>query len=261
MVAQRAPMRDGSGAQAHACDLQNVVRDALDHVARLAEARRGVAAAPADVVACAEALRDRDPAVARAVVRRLRARGLSDERIQIDCLAEAARHLGRLWERDEMPFWEVTLATSRIHGLLRELRADVASGEVRASGVRYALFAPVPGEDHVLGSMMAADVFRRAGWRIDLELDIDAATLLEILERRQPPVVGLSASGERPARILSDLVARIRTVAPGACVAVGGNVVAACPAQAAASGADLLVEDVHEAMSRLAQEADVRTGR
>ena len=73
-------------------------------------------------------------------------------------------------------------------------------------------FCAVPGEQHTLGVMMAADLFRRNGWDVGLLIGVDHAEIVERLERddrarHRPELLGRSlgrcagASDDRAAQV------------------------------------------------------------
>ena len=65
-------------------------------------------------------------------------RGVCVDRIFVDLLAPAARHLGTMWEEDDADFVAVTMALWRLQEVVRELSARVP---VRSGGpMRRALF-------------------------------------------------------------------------------------------------------------------------
>ena len=83
-----------------------------------------------------------------------------------------------------------------------------------------ALFATVPGEDHGIGITLAANLFRDAGWEIDLKTGLDQDDLLAHVERTHPHVIGLSLNSERCLDALVRLVVALRLLAPRALIGV-----------------------------------------
>jgi len=86
-----------------------------------------------------------------------------------------------------------------------------------------ALFATVPGEDHGLGITVAADLFRDAGWDIDLQVGQDHDTLLAHVETRRPFAIGLSLSSDQRIDALIRLVIAIRLTVPHAILGVASH--------------------------------------
>ncbi|ETX10243.1 hypothetical protein OCH239_22310 [Roseivivax halodurans JCM 10272] len=81
-------------------------------------------------------------------------------------------------------------------------------------------FAMVPGEEHGIGITVAADLFRDAGWEIDLQTGIDHDALVAHVEHTQPHIIGLSLSTEQRLDALVRLVVAIRITTPSAIIGV-----------------------------------------
>jgi methanogenic corrinoid protein MtbC1 len=149
--------------------------------------------------------------------------GLSIEDVCLDHLAPAARRLGELWERDRLPFTEVALASARIQAILRRL--PPARAMSRAVDNRGAVFAAVPGEQHTLGVIMAADLFRRNGWDVSLLVGLSHDELIARISRDDRPVIGLSCSGDHSYPALRRLLAALSPMRPDAHVLLSGQII------------------------------------
>ena len=123
-----------------------------------------------------------------------------------------------------MPFTDVTLATARMQSMMLRLPASRVA-PVCTDG-RGALFAAVPGEQHTLGVMMAADLFRRNGWDVGLLVGQDHDELVDRISRDDRPVIGLSCSGDHSYPALRRLMAAIRRSRPNAHLLLSGQIVA-----------------------------------
>jgi len=213
---------------ARAAELADLAQNAL---ARLcAEMRSKTAVGTARSVlgdpcaaAMAYALCDEDDAAAAVIVEDLLDAGLSVEDVCLDHLAPAARRLGALWDSDRLPFSEVTCATARIQSLLRRMPA---SRQVpicgRATG---ALFAAVPGEEHTLGVVMAADLLRRNGWDIGLLVGLSHGDLIARISRDDRPVIGLSCAGDHSYPALRRVLGALAGARPDAEILLSGEIV------------------------------------
>jgi methanogenic corrinoid protein MtbC1 len=201
--------------------------------------------------ALAYALCDRDESTAQELVDDLLEAGLSVEDICLDHLAPAARRLGELWDTDRLPFAEVTMATGRIQAIVRHLpRSRVP---ITCTSGRGALFCAVPGEEHTLGVMMAADLFRRHGWDVGLLMGLDHDDLIARIADDDRPVVGLSCSGDHSYKALCDAVAAIRARRPDATILLSGQIVQT-PARVEALAEDVtIVPDVAAAEAEIAR--------
>ena len=169
------------------------------------------------------ALCDVDDAAASLIIDDLLEAGVSVEEVCLDHLAPAARRLGDLWDRDRLPFTEVALATSRIQAMLRRMPASRVTPD--NAGVKGAVFASVPGEQHTLGVMMAADLFRRNGWEVGLFVGLGHDELTARLRRDDRPVIGLSCSGAHSYPALRRLLATLAKTRPDAQILLSGHIV------------------------------------
>jgi methanogenic corrinoid protein MtbC1 len=198
---------------------------ASEIVRRLAEAklRRPDVKAPEiaqdRIEAFCDLLIQPDPAAALGFIADRRAEGLTRQGVYLGYVSGAARCLGERWDRDEVSFMAVTSGTGHLYALMRAMRAE-GPDQTRFDSRRDALFATVPGEDHGIGITMAADLFRQAGWQIDLETGTDHDRLLARVEATAPQVIGLSLSTENRLDALVRLVVAIRLVLPGALIGV-----------------------------------------
>lgn len=103
---------------------------------------------------------------------------------------------------------------------MRALRAEDTPSRAPVDARRSALFATVPGEDHAIGITIAADLFRDAGWEIDLQIATDHDGLIAHIERTRPSIIGLSLSTERRLEDLVRLVVALRIVMPDVVIGV-----------------------------------------
>ena len=171
---------------------------------------------------CNALLSENDNAAAE-FIQDLRSEGVSIETAYLVYLAGAARLLGEWWESDKVSFTAVTLGTSRMYGIMRALRHQF--GAARAAVKRSAVFVSVPGETHVLGVRMAADLFRKEGWEIDLIIDKPHDELVDEVSQSRAIIIGISAGGEHAVEALSKLMIALRISNPNAWIFVSGNIV------------------------------------
>lgn len=208
--------------------------------------------------AMAYALCDVDDLAASILVEDLLAAGLSVEDVCLEHLAPAARRLGDLWDRDRLPFTEVALATARIQALLRRM----PSGRISAScgNGKGAVFAAVPGEQHTLGVVMAADLFRRHGWDVGLLVGLGHDELLSRIARDDRPVIGLSCSGSHSYSALCRLLLALRRMRPSAQILLSGQVVRDKAKVADLPVPVILVADIAAAEAEMRRIEAARTG-
>lgn len=174
----------------------------------------------------------------------LRRSGTTVEALCLSYIAPAARRLGDRWVADDASFLEVTLGSTRLHGLLRTLRPDFTTAKTHRFPAPVALFAAVPGETHVLGMTMAADFFRRAGWIVDLAVAPDDAALCDRARTGGYDLIGLTAGCEAAAADLDALIARLRSAAPASKLVLGGHLGTLDPGLVARLDLDAILTDV-----------------
>jgi methanogenic corrinoid protein MtbC1 len=160
---------------------------------------------------------------ANRILMRARERGATHEKLCLSYIAAAATRLGEWWEKDIIHFSDTAIAAGRMLHMLRDLRMTMPPVPVR--GHREALFATVPGEQHVLGVTMAADILRNKGWHIDLQVGRTETDLCKIAHDGGYPIIGLSASGADRVRALARTIVELRIAAPRSLIFISGNIV------------------------------------
>ena len=170
------------------------------------------------------------PRVALDFIAARRAEGTSLEDVYLGYIGGAARLLGERWEDDRMTPLQVTVCAGTLYALMRALRSSELDQQ-HFDGRRMALFATVQGEQHGVGITVAADMFRKAGWDIDLQIGLDQKRLLDRVQKTQPGIIGLSLSSRDRLPDLLKTVVALRLASNHAFIGV-------------APGGDLTAEDV-----------------
>lgn len=170
-----------------------------------------------------KALVQSEPDAALQFIADRREEGLTRHGVYLGYIGAAARHLGEMWDQDRLSFLQVTYGTGHLYALMRSLRAERVAARPAHDGRRCAMFATVPSEDHGIGITIAADVFREAGWEIDLQTDTDHDDLLTHVERTQPQIIGLSLSTANRLDGLVRSVVAIRILMPHAIIGVAAG--------------------------------------
>ena len=201
--------------------------------------------APAAVEALLVELLAADAAAAAAMFERAWAACLSEVRLMLDLLAPAARRLGTMWEEDVCDFFAVTQGAARLQAMLSRLRLSEAPRH-RADPTMLLLTAP--GETHGFGADMAAELFRREGWRVER----GDSTRLARLSERHFDALGVSCACDRAYAALPAFLAAARSAARPRrpAIVVGGALFTASPTLACELGADFAATDM-EATRRI----------
>lgn len=169
-----------------------------------------------------------DASSAFALVQAALDRYVSLGNLATDLLEPAARDLGDLWQSDDCTEIEVTLGLSRLQAIAREFGLGVERLTARDAPV--VLVAPQPGEAHMLGAVLDAEMLWHAGWnpRVDFPpnsgaLDtLVASTWIDALD------LSLSTSFQRDHRLAqvqkTIASARLASLNPALVVVVSGRV-------------------------------------
>lgn len=156
----------------------------------------------------------------------------------------AARTLGELWADDACTDVDVTLGLGRLQGSLRQLELAMPVRAHSGRPLRAVLVAPQPGEVHMLGAVLDAEVLWRDGWDIQCEFPATDAALNTLVAEHWFEAIDLSLSAAfrrehwlpRVAKTIA--AARRASVNPEIVVVVGGRIFYEQGANATLVGAD-----------------------
>lgn len=205
----------------------------------------------------AEAAVHEDLGSCQSRIRALLRQGYPVDRILLEVIQPAARHLGQGWYEDSCNFADVTLGMWNLQQLFSDLLerfGPAQSGFVVPDTLPPSvLFCTLPGCHHRLGVQMVAAFFTRAGWTTRLAQGESEQSLLAQISAFVPDLVGLSVSSERDLRLAPGLVKHIRNRAfsegdHSPLIMLGGPAVALFPELAAQAGADFHAGDAPEAL-------------
>ncbi len=203
---------------------------------------------PAKVDAFCDALLSSDDAAIE-YISALRQDGVILDEIYLGYITGAARLLGERWERDEISFFDVTIASGHLYAIMRGLRRAIEP--LQASKNRHAFFAAVPGETHTIGISVAADMFRQRGWQVDTQINADHDDIVETLAQSNHTVIGLSASRAAMTDTLARLNVALRIAKPAAFILVSGQITEEEPDIVAIVDADCKASDMPTALALL----------
>ena len=173
------------------------------------------------------------PKAAFALIDTLRADGRSITQLCAGLFEPAARALGNLWRSDDCSEYEVTQALGHLQVALHRVSFETPSGDMAKLALSVphtVLVAPTPHEPHLLGSVIASEIFWRAGWEVSCEFPESDAALNQLLQERWFDVLDLSLSGaftrehRLPAMEASIRAAHAHSLNPALTVIVDGRV-------------------------------------
>ena len=204
-----------------------------------------------DVIEFARIVLDQDGTVGARYVEAFRTEGVPLDRIYLDLLAPAARHLGTMWEADECDFTQVTVGLWRIQQLLYDLSPAFQSDVEYGVSSRRAMLVPAPGSQHTLGLFMVAEFFRRSGWDVWGEPSAVMPDLLNAVRTEWFDLIGISVGAEFQIEGLSSVILALRRASrnPGVRVLLGGPMASLHPDLHTRLGADATAFDAHQALS------------
>lgn len=187
---------------------------------------------------------------ANQIVDVLSARGLTQDRIFLELITPAARHLGVLWEQDLCDFTQVTCGLALMHQMIYRLGYASPAGPGIEGESERVMLACAPGSQHFLGLTIVADFFRQAGCDVVLEISSSESELLRAVANEWFDVVGISVAIEAQLPALPDLIAHLRTHSgnPQVRVVLGGPIFLLHELTPQALGADAIFTDARAAV-------------
>lgn len=230
-------------------DLDNIVVEVLNRVKAQGQLHGSSVNAPssAKVERLCYALISDDEEEGRRFIESVYEDGASLDAIYLSYLAEAAATLGEWWVSDDVSFYQVSIGTSRIYSIIRGM--SYLFVPTRPVEVRSAVFAAIPGETHTLGIRMAADLFGKEGWDIDLIIGKNHDDLIAEIAQSRCRVIGLSAAGAHSAAALARVVIALRISNPAAAIFLSGQITNEAEDIISVMGLDGVVTDVPSALA------------
>lgn len=169
-----------------------------------------------------------------------------------------ARALGDAWLSDGCTELDLTIGLSMLQLAGHAVRNTPTPAALRKS--RYSiLLATAPGEPHMLGTSLLADLFTDAGWHVDMAFPGSNQALANQLASQQPDAVDIGLSEALPREHtlakLRETIERSRFAAPDnlTVVSVGGRLFADAAATAENVGADHARKTVVGSTVRIAE--------
>ena len=188
---------------------------------------------------------------ANQIVDALSARGLAHDRIFLELITPAARHLGALWDQDLCDFTQVTCGLAMMHQMIYRLGYESPAGQSAEGASERVMLACAPGSQHFLGLTIVADFFRQAGSEVVLEISSSESELLRAVANEWFDVVGISVAIEAQLQTLPGLIAHLRASSgnPKVRVVLGGPIFLIHDFSPDNLGADAIFTDAREAVS------------
>ncbi len=179
-----------------------------------------------DAARLARLLLAEDAAPAEDLLRGLHADAGSFGPLCATVIEPAARNLGDLWSTDDCTEIAMTLALFRLQSVIRDLTHGSARAAIDGPIV---LIAPQPGEAHLLGAALDAELLWQAGWETHRESSGTDEALRSMLKDQWFDVLDLSLStamrreDSLPGMAKTIAGARLASRNPELTVVVGGR--------------------------------------
>jgi methanogenic corrinoid protein MtbC1/DNA-binding XRE family transcriptional regulator len=175
-------------------------------------------------LAYARALTEGNTEVSSSVLEELLSRNPSLAEIYSQVVAPSLVTIGDLWCNKDISVAEEHLATQVVLNHLDRLSSMFAWRDRRLS--YRVLVACVEGERHWLGARMFADLSLSYGWSVEfLGPDVPDDSLIEIVKKRAPNVVALSATMAQGAEHARHVVSELSKLAHSPRMILGGHAV------------------------------------
>lgn len=194
-----------------------------------------------------EAAMQRSAEQPREVVASMLRAGISPEAVADLYIPEAARRMGREWENDTSGFASVSIGSSHLQTLLRELNDiwELGYSGIGTDARPVVVVMTVPGSQHVLGATVLTTQLRRLG------CSVQRTAQLEEIDPREPcGAIFISASAsdgaDRVRSLIADLRSAMKSETPP--IILGGALLEGLDDAARRTGADLATIDPLQAL-------------
>ena len=140
--------------------------------------------------------------------------------VYVNVIGHCMEEIGARWHSGKLSISTEHRATQIALRLISRAQAYYIDG--RRVG-RRAIITSVEGDTHVIGGLTFADLLRFEGWDVDfLGADSPIDSIVEMVKRESPDLVGLSVTIEEYLPNASETVAAIKTLANPPVVVIGG---------------------------------------
>ncbi|MFM2389971.1 MAG: hypothetical protein RLZZ437_1526 [Pseudomonadota bacterium] len=169
-------------------------------------------------------------------------------------IPEIARRLGKAWEEDTMSFAQVTMGSSRLQAILRQIGAGQSADEsMKGDAGQTTVLLIVPGgQQHTLGAFVLLGQLRRRGISVCLRVGPTDDDLRALLDSRQFDGALISLATPEELGATKDMLATLKDATGGQMrVAVGGAILLNATGGIALPEADVLTNDLSLAIATL----------
>jgi methanogenic corrinoid protein MtbC1 len=184
------------------------------------------------------------------LLRAWRDQGRSWPDIYLHGISPTAQLMGDWWVTDQMDFASMSMAMARLQAAMYALSPEFMAGSRPVQGAPRRLLLVNAASQHSMGTLMVAEFFRLAGWRVQMVHAPSAPELSLALQSDWFDVLGVGISMEQQVpevqRALSG--ARDRSANPGIKIMLGGPLMQKRPDLVHVLGADFSADAADEAV-------------
>jgi methanogenic corrinoid protein MtbC1/DNA-binding Xre family transcriptional regulator len=167
--------------------------------------------------------------------------------VYVNVIAHCLAEIGSRWHSGELTIATEHRATQLALRLLARAQDTYATS--RRVG-RRAVITSVEGDNHIIGGLTFADLLRFEGWHVDfLGADSPVDSVVDIVEREAPDLVGLSVTIEEYLPNAAKTVSDLNRLHPNPVIVVGGAAAGTPSAMKALIEADFIGADAVEAVN------------
>ncbi len=177
-------------------------------------------------------------------------KGIPIKEVYEEYIPDAARLLGRYWVENFLTFAQVTLATSRLQSIARELEPlYIGENLLQALGAEVLIIAP-KGEQHTFGAEMVARKFRKLGATPYLSINNTIEEIVGIINKQKFRLIGLSITRQKACDKNSEFLAILNAIRKFKIpIVAGGNLVYSSTKIIKSLNIDLVTNDVAYALN------------
>jgi MerR family transcriptional regulator, light-induced transcriptional regulator len=155
------------------------------------------------------------------IVQDILKQGVPLKSVYLDLIQRAMYEVGTLWENNRVSIATEHLASATTELLLAQIYPQLFAQKHKD---RRAIIACAPHEYHHIGARIVADFFELHGWHgFSLGANTPAASLVEMINDRDPDVVGLSMSLLMNRPHIEDMLEVLSTNFPSLELFLGGR--------------------------------------
>lgn len=168
-------------------------------------------------------------------------------------IPEIARRLGQAWEDDTMSFAEVTMGSSRLQAILRQISASWSADDVTSEPGMASILLIVPnGQQHTLGAFVLLGQLRRKGVSVCLRVGPTDSDLRALMGARQFDGAMISLALPEKIDETRATIAALKAMTAGRLgIALGGAALLSFPVADHVPEADIVTNDLMIAIDAL----------